>query len=115
MKVTELQKANPYCRSPDLPIGNTGDGVTTNVRAGCILTILYGLNSPDYRCAAHIASGVVKQMTTLTTMNMEEVTDFQSVLRMIIKHFKSSIKNKELYDKYLSVLQVKPIHMILWC
>ena len=54
-------------------------------------------------------------MTTLTTMNMEEVTDFQSVLRMIIKHFKSSIKNKELYDKYLSVLQVKPIHMILWC
>ena len=115
LKVNELQKANPYCRSPDLPIGNTGDGVTTNVRAGCILTILYGLNSPDYRCAAHIASGAVKQMTTLTTMNMEEVTDFQSVLRMIIKHFKSSIKNKELYDKYLSVLQVKPIHMILWC
>ena len=115
MKVNELQKANPYCRSPDLPIGNTGDGVTTNVRAGCILTILYGLNSPDYRCAADIASGVVKQMTTLKTMNVEEVTDFQSVLRMIIKHFKSSIKNKELYDKYLSVLQVKPIHMILWC
>ena len=75
----------------------------------------YGFNSPDYQCAAYIASGVAKHLTTSKTMNVEEVTDLHSVLRTITKHFESSIKNIELYDECLSILKIKPIHMILWC
>ena len=94
LEVNEQQKEIHVAGSPDLPIGNTGDGVASNVKAGRILRILYGFNSPDYQCAAHIASGAAKRLTTSKTMNVEEVTDLHNVLRMITKHFESSIKNK---------------------
>ena len=80
-----------FTGSPDLPIAITGDGVASNVKAGRILRILYGFNSPDYRCAAHIASGVAKRLTTSKTMNVGEVTELHNVLRAITKHFESSI------------------------
>lgn len=44
-----------------------------------------------------------------------EVTDLYSALQMITKHFKLSIENKELLNERLSMLELKPIHMILQC
>ena len=38
----------------NLPIANTGDGVAVNIKASRILREVYGLVSPDFRCAAHI-------------------------------------------------------------
>ena len=48
-------------------------------------------------------------------MNVEEVTELHNVLRTITKHFESSIKNKELLNECLSILEVQPIHLISWC
>ena len=115
LEVNEQQKEIHIAGSPDLPIAITGDGVASNVKAGRILRILYGFNSPDYRCAAHIASGVAKRLTTSKTMNVEEVTELHNVLRTITKHFESSINNKELLDECLSILEVQPIPLISWC
>ena len=64
LEVNEQQKEIHIAGSPDLPIAITGDGVASNVKAGRILRILYGFNSLDYRCAAHIESGVAKRLTT---------------------------------------------------
>ena len=115
LEVNEQQKEVYIAGSSDLPIAITRDGVASNVKAGQILRILYGFNSPDYRCAAHIASGVAKCLTTSRTMNVEEVTELQNVLRTITKHFESSIKNTELLDECLSILVVQPIYLISWC
>ena len=115
LEVNEQQKEIHIACSPDLPIAITGDGVASDVKAGQILRILYGFNSWDCRCAAHIASGVAKRLTTSKTMNAEEVTELHNVLRTIAKQFKSSIKTKELLDEFLSILEVQPIHLISWC
>ena len=48
-------------------------------------------------------------------MDVEEVTELHNVLRTVTKHFESSIKNKELLDECLSILEVQPIHLISWC
>ena len=115
LEVNEQQKEIQIACSPDLPIAITGDGVASDVKAGQILRIPYGFNSRDCRCAAHIASGVAKRLTTSKTMNVEEVTELHNVLRTIAKHFKSSIRNKELLNECLPILEVQPIHLISWC
>ena len=85
---------------------NTGDGVAVNRKAARVLLDLYGIKSPDFRCAAHIASGVVKRMATSKTMNVPEITILYETLRTIIKHFEASIKNKEILDQVLENLQL---------
>ena len=87
LEVNEQQKEIHIAGSPDLLIAVTGDGATSNVKAGRILRILYGFNSPDYQCTAHIASGVAKHLTTSKTMNLQEVTELHNVLWTITKHF----------------------------
>ena len=115
LEVNEQQKEIQIACSPDLPIAITGDGVASDVKVEQILRILYGFNSRDCRCAAHIASGVAKHLKTSKTMNVEEVTELHNVLRTIAKHFKSSIRNKELLSECLSILEVQPIPLISWC
>ena len=115
LEVNGQQKEIHIASSPNLPIAITVDDVASNVKAGRIFRILYGFNSPDYRCATHIASGVAKRLTTSKTMNVEEVTELHNVLRTVTKHFESSIKNTELLDECLSILEVQPILLISWC
>ena len=63
----------------NMPIGNTGDGVAVDVKAACVLRELYGIKAPDFRCAAHIASGVVRRATTSKTMNVPELTMYETI------------------------------------
>ena len=91
---------------------NTGHGVAVNKRAARILLNLYGIKSPDFHCVAHIASGVVKHMTTSKTMNVPEITILYDTLRTVIKHFEASIKNKEILDQALENLQLSKICLI---
>ena len=62
----------------------------------------------DYRCAAHVLSGVIKRLATSTTMNVAEVSTLYECLRTVAKHFKSTIKNKELLDEAMEILELHP-------
>ena len=59
------------------------------------------IKSPDFYCAAHIASCVVKRMATSKTMNVPEIAILYETFRTVIKHFEASIKNKEILDQAL--------------
>ena len=99
----------------NMPVSNTGDGVSVNVKAARVLRELYGLKSPDFRCAAHIASGTVKRITTSKTMSVPELTTLYETLRTIVKHFECSIKNKELLDQAMENLELTRLHQMSWC
>ena len=49
------------------------------------------------------------------TMNVAEVSMLYEYLRTVVKHFKSSNKNKELLDKAMEILELQPLHLISWC
>ena len=69
-EINEDKQAIHIILGNSMPVANTGDGVAVNKKAARILLDLYGIKSPDFRCAAHIGSGVVKRMTTSKTMNV---------------------------------------------
>ena len=48
-------------------------------------------------------------------MNVAEVSMLYERLRTMVKHFESSIKNKELLDKAMEILELQPLHLISWC
>ena len=75
----------------------------------------YELLLVDYQCAAHVSSGVIKHLATSKTMNVAEVTTLYECLRTVVKHFKSSIQNKELLDEAMEILELQPLHLISWC
>ena len=99
----------------NLPVANTGDGVSVNVKAARILLQLYSFNSPDFRCSTHIAGGTVKRLATSKTMNVPEITIVYENVRTITKHFECSIKNKEALDEAMEILDLQPLHLISWC
>ena len=70
-----------------MPVENTGDEVAVNKTNLRILLDLYSIKCPDFRCVAHIASGVIKHMTTSKTLKVREITTFYETLRTIIQHF----------------------------
>ena len=39
----------------------------------------------------------------------------ENCLRVIVCHFETSVKNKELLDECLEVLELTPLHLISWC
>ena len=50
-----------------MPVANTGDGVAVNKKASRIPFDLYGIKCPNFHCTAHMASDVIKCMTTSKT------------------------------------------------
>ena len=48
-------------------------------------------------------------------MNVAEVSMLYECLRTVVKHFESSIKNKELLDEAMEILELQPLHLISWC
>lgn len=48
-------------------------------------------------------------------MNVAEVTVLYECLRTVIKHFESSIKNKDLLDEAMEILELQPLHLMSWC
>ena len=99
----------------NMPFSNAGDGVAVNVKGARGLRDLYGIDSPDYRCAAHSADGTLKRLTKSKTMNVEEVTVLYECLRTVVKHFECSIKNKEVLHECMEILDMSPLHLISWC
>ena len=48
-------------------------------------------------------------------MCVDQVKTLYNCLRTIIKHFESSVKNKERLDQCMGFLEMTPIHLISWC
>ena len=48
-------------------------------------------------------------------MNVAKVSMLYECLRTVVKHFESSIKNKELLDEAMEILELQPLHLISWC
>ena len=47
-------------------------------------------------------------------MNVEEVTTFYECIRSIIKHFQCSVKDKEILDTCLGILELGKMHLLSW-
>ena len=62
--VDENDKVISINVSSKVPVGNSGEVVAVNTKAARFLRELYGLFTPDYRCAAHISSGTIKRLAT---------------------------------------------------
>ena len=48
-------------------------------------------------------------------MNVAEVSMLHECLRTVVKHFESRIKNKELLDKAMEILELQPLHLTSCC
>ena len=72
--VDEEKKVIKIQVSDKAPIANCGDGVTVNTKGARDVRNLYGLETPDYRCAELISSGTIKRLATSKTMNVPEVS-----------------------------------------
>ena len=66
-----------------------------------------------YRCSPHTADGTLKRLARSKTMNVEEVTTFYECIRSIIKHFLCSVKDKEILDTCLGILELGKMHLVL--
>ena len=76
---------------------------------------MYGLCTAEYHCLAHAASGIIKRPSTSKTMNVSEVTVHYACILMVVKHFETKVKNKELLDDAMKILEVKPLHLTSSC
>ena len=99
----------------NLPVALTGDGVSVNIKASRLLSELYGMPAPGFRCSSHIASGCIKRLATSKTMNVPEVFALYPVIRTVTNHFANSIKNKERLDECMRILDLTPLNLISWC
>ena len=63
----------------------------------------------------HVLSGVIKRLAPHKTMNVAEVSTLYECLRTVIKHFESSIKNKELLDEAMEILKLQLLHLTSSC
>ena len=97
-----------------MPVANTGDDVAVNKKALRIPFDLYGIKCPNFHCTAHIASDIIKCMTTSKT-TFQKLPILYETLRTIIKHFEASIKNTEILDQTLEKLKLSQVHLISWC
>ena len=66
-----------------------------------------------YRCSAYTADGTLKRLARPKTMNVKETT-FYECIRSIIKHFQCSVKDKEILDTCLGILELGKMHLS-WC
>ena len=115
MNVDKEEKVIHIGIHENMPIANTGDGVSVNIKAARVLRELYGIKSPDFRCAFHISGGVIKRATTSKTINVPELTVLYETIRTVVKHFEGSIKNQEILEQAMENLELSPIHLISWC
>ena len=102
--------------SAALPIANVGDGVGVNVKAARVLALLFGLLTPDFRCFVYSIDGCWKRIARSETMCVEAVKVLYEALKIVVKHFKTSGKSKELSDESMKALEMsKGVHLINWC
>ena len=49
------------------------------------------------------------------TMNADKVMTFYECIRTIIKHFQCSVKDTEILDTFVAILELGERHLISWC
>ena len=96
------------------PIGNCGDGASVNGKAARVLSELYGIQSPSFRCSAHAADGTLIRLAR-SEMCVEEVKSLYNCMKPVVKHFQHSSKSKECLDSAMAMLDLSPIHLMSWC
>ena len=101
--------------SPNLPIGNCGDGVAVNTKAARIMCSLYGILSHAFRCASHSSDGTLKRMTRSKTMCVDEMVELYESMSPVVKHFSYSVKNRETLARAMELLEMTPLHLLSWC
>ena len=101
--------------SPNLPVGNCGDGVAVNTKAARITCNLYGILSPAFRCASHSSDGTLKRMARSKTMCVDEMVELYESMSPVVKHFSYSVKNRETLDCAMELLEMTPLHLLSWC
>ena len=87
--INHVEKTIAIDISDNMPISNCGDGVGVNVKAACLLDVLYGINTPSSRCAAHASDGTLKRLARSETMSVEQLKSCYDSLK-VVKHFSKS-------------------------
>ena len=102
--------------SPNIPVGNCGDGVAVNTKAARIMCSLYGILSPAFRCASHSSDGTLKRIARSKTMCVDEMVELYALsMSPVVKHFSYSAKNGETLDRAMELLEMTPLHLLSWC
>ena len=99
---------------PSIPVANCGDGVSTNLKAGRIISEDMGWPISSNRCASHSCDGTLKRIVTSKTMNVAEVVSCYEALRFVIQHFKQSIKDKDILEESMKILNMTPVRLWTW-
>ena len=76
---------------------------------------LIGIPSPSFRCASHTSDGTLKRLARSKTMSVPEVVELYESMRPVVKHFSYSVKDKELLDCAMEILDMTPFHLLSWC
>ena len=82
-----------------------------NVKAAQVLQDPFGFIPPDFLWSAHAVSGSIKCLVMSKTMNVPVVTTLYKCQRIIIKHFESSLKNKEPIHQCMEILKMTTLHV----
>ena len=93
----------------------TVDGCGTNKAAADLLGKQVGLLTPTTRCSSHAAHGSIRRLSSSKTMCVQEVVDYTTHLKPVLKHFKNSGKSLSLLNDALEVLEMKKLHTMTWC
>ena len=67
------------------------------------------------RCSAHVADVTLKMKARSKTMNVDKARVFYKCIRTFIKHFQCSVKDNEILDTCLAILELGEIHLTSWC
>ena len=97
------------------PVCIAADGCATNSAAVEVLVDKIGLLSPGTRCSAHAAHGSARCLATSKTMSVQEVVEYATNLRPVLKHFKNSGKSLCLLNDALKLLEMKQMKTLVWC
>ena len=96
------------------PVCIAADGCATNSAAVEVLVDKIGLLSPGTRCSAHAAHGSARCLATSKTMSVQEVVEYATNLRPVLKHFKNSGKSLCLLNDELKLLEMKQMKTLVW-
>lgn len=99
---------------PHWPVCITADGCRTNAAAVDLLVEKVGILSPRARCSAHAAHGSMRRMASSKTMSVQEVVEYATNIRPVLKHFKNSGKSLSILNDALKLLEMKPMKAMTW-
>ena len=97
------------------PVCIAADSCSTNAADVELLVNKVGLLSPKTRCSAHAAHGSVRRLATSKTMSVQEVVEYATNLRPVLKHFKNSGKSLSSLNDALKILEMKKRKALTWC